>query len=135
MKPLCGICNKELSDLEMGSINPYDNIYTCVNHKEYREVRMPMIIQKKIGIIDDYPESKKKCIVCSSELNQEELDTLTINDNWVTCNKHREVRDVMQIFVVENWFKYKELFPNAILKNEKDTFSFMEWWRLNIMGK
>lgn len=132
----CHICEKELTNKELCSITPYDQLVACENHRQYALYANIHIAKKIAGVISVYPPEVTKCGICSVELTQTEIDTLDKLNVTITCEKHQEVKSWQQQDLAIAWCKYKEVVnPNADIENKTDNNNFRDWHRNEMANK
>ncbi len=134
MEYKCDICNKscESGYRPTAYISPMSCLKVCDDHMPYRNSINVVSIQKRLGIISDFPEHLKKCLVCKKYLSQEELSL--IDDYTVShvCLKHIDIARWHQSKIGIRWCEFKELHPDAFLElNHQPPKRFYEWLQKN----
>lgn len=125
----CQICNKELSQEEVNSIEFTDTIITCGEHRKYRSYGNCQIPKMELGIITEYPEKWKKCAICECHLLQDDLDSFVKDTFNPTCKKHRISHNYFQLDVAKEWFEYCDYVGFDLNYSEQNFMKFQEWRR------
>lgn len=127
IRPTCDICNVVLTQENVKLLHPHDFLVTCEEHAEYAQQFQIEIIQKKLGIIKEFPEGWAQCNICHCDLSQEEIDTIETTDISKTCEKHREVKKWFQRDIARDWFEFKKENTEAIFDTPKTNELFYNW--------
>lgn len=126
----CAICDKELTTDDIQSMRNSDTILTCREHNMYGGYRLKELAKIRAGIIDYYPDSLKKCSICHSDLNQNDMDLMGTDSVIPTCEKHRMAHNWLQIELSKDWFKYCD-FVGFDLNDSASNFNKFIQWRFN----
>ncbi len=62
---------------------------TCDQHSEFHATFNVVVIQKKLGIITEYPDHFKTCFLCKKELTVPELNSIQPHHYHSSCFEHR----------------------------------------------
>ncbi len=122
----CEICNNAGK-----YISPLSTIRTCVDHVKYASIGQPEVVQKSLGIISEYSDKMKTCQICESKLDEIEINSISENDNIITCHKHKEVSLWYQLNLAKLWIKFRDDFPEADYNNSEHKKKFFEYRKAN----
>jgi len=100
----CKICGEAANDF----INQLSLIHVCDTHNRYHDCYNYEVIQKRLGLIKDYSDSLKKCVVCEKELSSEELNSISEYQPQIVCDNHSDVKFWWQADMAKLWYEYKQ---------------------------